>query len=335
MRWALIAVASLVVAVISHSGPAQAIPGVPSREAVSVTSAPALLSIRYHRHYHHYRHSRYREPPPEAEAMRDAPATAGIGAGAIMPGEWEFAAQLQTQTAQTQPGATLGGGIKNTYKGCIAGDQAVPSALGPGCTIDNAQRDGAQVTWSMTCANRKNAVRSDGVAQYSGETMEGTMISHVPADKGGNGAATDLTQRITGRYLGPCPATAQAAPAPLIPPRTAAAANAAPGNSPRWVEPPAALAEATASGPDPTRPAAPIDRSAPASAEASAAAPAEPSAEVTEGMAAPEQPATRRTWQGKHRRYYAHYRRWPGAAGYGSGGYYRGFGPSPYSSGGN
>ncbi len=53
----------------------------------------------------------------------------------------------------------------------------------------------------MTCTNAQGTVRSDGVAQYSADTMEATMVSHLP---GGDGKVTDMTQHITGRYHGAC-----------------------------------------------------------------------------------------------------------------------------------
>jgi hypothetical protein len=51
----------------------------------------------------------------------------------------------------------------------------------------------------MTCSVPQGAFRSDAVAQYrGGGTMDGTMTTYVPMIGG------QMTQRLTGRYLGPC-----------------------------------------------------------------------------------------------------------------------------------
>ena len=173
-----------------------------------------LLQTRYHRHHWHhvhryYRHYGYlrhghRRRMPEAKPEQAA-------GGAVRPGRWQFIAELQTPPAPTSPDgaqsrrATLphsGGGINTSYYGCVTSEKAVPAEFGPQCKLDNTERNGPAITWSMTCTNPQGAVRSDGVAQYSGDTMEATMISHLP---GVDGKATDMTQHITGHYVGPCP----------------------------------------------------------------------------------------------------------------------------------
>src|SRR5262249_10965712 len=58
----------------------------------------------------------------------------------------------------------------------------------------------------------------DGNAQYRGDTMEGTVVSHLPR---GDGGVIDITQQLTGRYLGSCtplPDTRSAAATPAIRP---------------------------------------------------------------------------------------------------------------------
>jgi hypothetical protein len=332
MKWAVIAVPAFVVAAAALGGPAQALPAGPGAAALRGTFAaapsPSLLPARYDRYWHD-RRDRYRGEPADADA------------GAIKPGEWQFSAQLQTQAPQQQPATTQllpgaaappgtaspSGALKTTYTNCIASDKAVPSAVGSGCTLDSALRNGGRITWSMTCTNRQNAVRSDGVAQYRGDTMEGTMISHLPvapgapgAKDGSDGRVADLLQHITGRYLGPCRSLAQAPETPqtpIIPPRGSALPNAASGSSTQWVEPPAgsekaAPSAATAAAPPSSNAAArppsaaatpPIATAAvpPAStpaAQSVAPAAAGPSASTA---AAPEQHYSR---YASHRRYY-------------------------------
>src|SRR5438270_14094050 len=104
--------------------------------------------------------------------------------------------------------------------------------------------------------------------------MEATMTSHLPA---GNGAISDMTQHITGRYLGPC--TQQAEAITATPPVTMPASG-----SSGWVEP-----------------AARSDRAMPPSPEGTAAA-------QSGASAAPEEPAPRPLRARRHgRRHYPRY----------------------------
>ena len=248
MKWALFAIPACVAAGAFLCGSAQALPQPPSQGLIAALPSSSLLAVRYHRHYRHYRSRRSGGEPTEANA------DASAGAGTIKPGEWQFSAQLQTQAAALPPARPQStaepmptGALKSTYRSCIAADKAVPAAFGPGCTLDGVQRDGARLTWSMTCTNRQSAVRSDGTAQYRGDTMEGTMVSHLPvspAAAGGKAKATDLTQHISGRYLGPCPRLAQSPQTPILPPRATLALGAGSGSSAQWVEPPAQSAGA-------------------------------------------------------------------------------------------
>ena len=161
--------------------------------------------MRYYRH-HHYR-------------WRAASHAARDGSG-IKPGQWQFTSELlapvpasgtqssapasKLAAAQPQAKAPAAGGAKSVYMACITSDKAVPAGIDPRCKLDGTQRQGSRISWSMSCANTH--VRSDGVAQYHGDTMDGTMISHVP---NASGAAMDLTQHITGNYVGPCTQSAQ------------------------------------------------------------------------------------------------------------------------------
>jgi hypothetical protein len=157
-------------------------------------------------------------------------------AAPVKPGRWEFTAQLRTpapaSAAATQPPAVAappgGGGMATSYTSCLESDNAVPADVGPQCRLDRHDRRGSRIAWSMTCAD--TGVRADGVAQYRGDTMAATVVSHIP---GTAGRVTDMTQHLTGRYLGPCPATA-AAPPPTgaLPPGPPPAAEAAGGVQP-------------------------------------------------------------------------------------------------------
>jgi hypothetical protein len=135
--------------------------------------------------------------------------TAGA-AETIKPGRWEFTSQMQMPGgAQLPPGVSVpqgvqarpGGGMSATHTSCIDPDKAVPTDPRPECKVDRMRREGATITWSTSCTTAQGTVRSDGVARYAGNSMEATLTTHVP---GQGGAVMNTTQRITGRYLGPC-----------------------------------------------------------------------------------------------------------------------------------
>jgi hypothetical protein len=131
-------------------------------------------------------------------------------ADTVKPGQWEFTSQMQlpggTQLprgAQLPSGTSMqpGAGMRSTYRACIDSERAVPSDPRGACKIDNVRRNGATVSWTGTCATAQGAVRSEGVARYSGDTMQANLTTQVP---GANGQTMNTTQHITGHYLGVC-----------------------------------------------------------------------------------------------------------------------------------
>jgi hypothetical protein len=202
--------AALLLAEMCLGAPAQAF--WPLDAVTGILSAPfGAPQYSYHR-YHGYRRYGHFQHAPSEVARRASPESAAVseagGAEAFRPGRWELSAEL----AASSPGtASAGkGGLTTTRTLCINATNVVPVELGPQCRLDNTRRDGPSITWSMSCSNARDTVRSDGTAQYHGETMEATVVSHLP---GANGTVREIPQRITGRYLGPCLRSTQAAAA--------------------------------------------------------------------------------------------------------------------------
>ncbi len=161
---------------------------------------------------------------------------ASVADGKVKPGTWEFTAQFEQSvaavplTARPPTGGQqeqVASGVAPTYRMCVEPARPVPSEVGPNCTLERVARSGLKITWSMACTTTDGTVHSDGAAQYRGLTMAASLVNHVP---GGDGKATDITQRITGRYLGPCTQTATSGAA-AMPPRA---------NAGSTIEPPAA-----------------------------------------------------------------------------------------------
>src|SRR6516165_7752088 len=113
------------------------------------------------------------------------------GDGSSRPG-CNCPAALSLQPAATPP---------MTLTACI--DSANPIPAESQCKLEQMDRHGSVVTWTMTCNSPRGAIRSAGSARYAGDTMEATLTARVP---GPNGQPVDSPGSITGRYLAPCEA---------------------------------------------------------------------------------------------------------------------------------
>ena len=153
-----------------------------------------------------------------------------VAEAAIKPGSWEFTARLSlraTAPPPSNPNQSADGqrqsddGLVANYRMCIDARRAIPSALTANCSLEARATRGAEVTWSTVCTNAQSTVHSVGTAQYHGDTMAATLVNHLP---GNDGRVTDVSQRISGRYVGPCTenavADAGSAAAPVAPSAT-------------------------------------------------------------------------------------------------------------------
>jgi hypothetical protein len=255
-------------------------------------------------------------------------------AAAIKPGRWEFTNELRAGGSAPAPSATqlppgakpASGGMTATYTSCIGRAKAVPVEFGPQCKLDSTERKGESIAWSMICTNPQGAVRSDGIAQYHGDTMSGTMTSHLPGAPGAKAALTDMTQHITGRYLGSC---LQSAGMPMTP----SYPNGPPKADPK--APPNVPAGGVAGGAQPPAASAPTP-----SSTSTAAKPSASTGEKAAAAAPERQPSHPKRYVAHRRRFrYARSRRWTTSPGGGSWSgvsspYSPGYGPAPYSTGG-
>ena len=116
----------------------------------------------------------------------------------IKSGRWQFTTRMQLPGGG-QPAD--GGNAPMTFTACI--DPANPIPVESQCKIEQMDRRGSVVTWTMTCNSPRGAIRSAGSARYAGDTMEATLTARVP---GPNGQPIDSPGGITGRYLAPCDA---------------------------------------------------------------------------------------------------------------------------------
>ncbi len=135
-------------------------------------------------------------------------AGAAQAADEIRPGKWEFTTQTQMPNMppmpQMPPGMSLppgmsmgaGGAMTMTHTSCVESSKPVPDNPGHDCKIDKMERNGGTVTWAMTCKSPEGPVKSDGVAHYNGDKMDATIATRM--------SGQTVSQRITGRHVGPC-----------------------------------------------------------------------------------------------------------------------------------
>jgi hypothetical protein len=139
----------------------------------------------------------------------------------LKPGKWEFVTEMQGSNlpalppgAKFPPGVQLrpGGGMNITHTTCVSANSPVPAGPPPAtqgpaqpgqpdCKIDKMERNGGEVHWAMTCTAPEANTHAEGDAHYRGDRMEANVRTHATVPKG---PASDVTQHITGRYLGAC-----------------------------------------------------------------------------------------------------------------------------------
>lgn len=140
-------------------------------------------------------------------------------ADGIKAGKWEFAAQVQMPNmpklppgVQLPPGINIGkGGISVTRTSCVDSATPMPADMHQSnqqhgqCKVAKLDSSGGTVRWESTCtqASDGSTVHSEGVAHYTGDTMEADVKTAVTSP----GNPPNLTtQHVTGHYLGPCDA---------------------------------------------------------------------------------------------------------------------------------
>lgn len=152
-------------------------------------------------------------------------AAAPASAQTAKPGKWEYTVTTQMANmpqlpagVQLPPGVKLPpniqlrggpGGMSVTRTTCVTASDPTaelrrphgPNAARSRCKIDKMERRGGAVSWATTCTVPDATVHSEGTAQYAGDSMEASIRTTRVA---GNGAPIEVSNRVVGRYLGPC-----------------------------------------------------------------------------------------------------------------------------------
>lgn len=167
-----------------------------------------------------------------------AAGTAVAAEDSLKPGKWEFVTDMRgPKPPPLPPGQKLPPGVQLrpdgsmsiTHSVCVSAKNPVPVGPPPqaqadkaGCKLDKMERTGGDVNWAMTCAAPQGTTHAEGEAHYRGDTMEANLKTHTTA---ANGPAADVTEHVTGRFLGACSGNEQAPPRPgqAVPPPPQAA----------------------------------------------------------------------------------------------------------------
>ena len=92
-----------------------------------------------------------------------------------------------------------------TYRHCLTHKDMVPKTQEqPGqtnCREVKREVKGDTVSWVIECTAPEGAVISSGTVTYRGDAMEGAVKVRVPDGKRG---AAEMTQQLSGRWVGPC-----------------------------------------------------------------------------------------------------------------------------------
>lgn len=122
--------------------------------------------------------------------------TAQAGSG-MQEGNWEITVSVEMPgVAFTIP--------PMSYTSCLTKENQVPRDPGSdeNCQATDIRIDGDTVTWKVSCKDENGAqVDSRGRITYSGDTFAGEMVSDINDPQEGK---MQLTNRMKGRYLGPC-----------------------------------------------------------------------------------------------------------------------------------
>lgn len=139
-----------------------------------------------------------------------------IASDSIREGKWEFITQTQMEgmpkMPELPPGVKLppgvnmsrnGNGIQMTVTKCITKDDMVPASRQgqDKCKVTKMEKNGNRVNWSVYCKENDTEMTGDGMAAYTGDTMESKIVMTM-RDKEGH--STKHISTTKGRYLGPC-----------------------------------------------------------------------------------------------------------------------------------
>ncbi|HEX4896113.1 MAG TPA: DUF3617 family protein [Solimonas sp.] len=140
-------------------------------------------------------------------------AVTAASAEGLREGQWEYRSTMQVPGMPALPRLPEGlqlpqtgpQGMSMTYRHCVSAADPVPRDPEGmrSCKTTRLDRQGNTLHWAATCTTPYGTAEAEGQAQYQGDRMEGRMQLR---GRDGRGQPFAMTQQLSGRYLGPCPA---------------------------------------------------------------------------------------------------------------------------------
>lgn len=135
-------------------------------------------------------------------------------AAGVHEGRWQYTmtmdmpgmpAMPKVDPSKLPPGMKLpqmdGHGMTMSFEHCVKDSDLVPRQERDECKTTKMDRKGNTVTWAAVCDSPQGKMNAEGSATYDGDTM--TSTTHMTGTDR-RGRPIDVTQKIKGRYLGPC-----------------------------------------------------------------------------------------------------------------------------------
>ncbi len=132
------------------------------------------------------------------------PVTPAAPAGATLAkaGLWETSATIET--AGSNSTRTV------VSRACFSAEDAANAQrltppqheFGMQCQNRDAKADGKTVTWQITCTSKNGNLAGTGKMMLSGDGYLG--VASLESSKPGSKASTKVSQRLSGKWIGPC-----------------------------------------------------------------------------------------------------------------------------------
>lgn len=141
----------------------------------------------------------------------------------VKPGQWEYQTEMTIPGTSLPPGTQLpklpegvqlppgmsmpqmsadGMTQRMSFRSCVTETEPVPMDRSGDhdCTLTRMDRKGDSISWAMECRTPEGPMTGEGHGTYRGERMDAVIRMNGTA----NGRPLEMTQKLQGRYVGPC-----------------------------------------------------------------------------------------------------------------------------------
>ncbi|MEE9911717.1 MAG: DUF3617 domain-containing protein [Deltaproteobacteria bacterium] len=112
-------------------------------------------------------------------------------------GQWEITTQVQIAGMQQQMPPT-------TFRQCMTKSDPVAKNQDKSydCKTTSLKMSGNMVNYTVTCTGKEGEMQTTGKSTYTGNTMDGSATTSF---KMKGQPAMQMTSKMSGKYIGPCP----------------------------------------------------------------------------------------------------------------------------------